>query len=351
MKYGGHGNASPNKTEIDFCKEIQNPNTITADNANTKYKDSTHEDVTSYLTCAAKSGSVDICQKLIDNGANVNFQDNTGKTALMHAAMSGSVVICKILIDNGANVNARDNTGKTALMHMVQFPLSENEDNKIKCFNLLIENGASFDNTIVDEFKKSTFYMACENFMIEYVELLFSKGYEMSENDKNVLFSVIGNFAFKIIPKMNKIEKLKKFLIFLLDHGASATGTTKHNPIEFATDHKLTEIADLLKHKPILDSLERAEFEVKNSDGTVSIEESIKKSKEKLRDLEKQLGINDKSINEIEGDYLKKIKSFIKAYILLKGGKRIKNKRSNKNKRSQNTKSRKFRKTRHRSRV
>jgi ankyrin repeat protein len=313
MKYGGSGDMEElistrttrtTRTKL-FCDTI-------TENAN-KQNDETKEN---FLMCAAKNGLFDICQKLIDNGAEVNIQDNEGKTALMHAVENSTIT---------------------------------NKDDIIRCFKLLIEKGASFDNSLVNKRGESTFQMACESLMIECVELLFSKGYKMSENDKNVLFAVIGNFYIKYqkineSKKLEKLEKLKIFLILLLDHGASTTGTTEQNPIDIARRYEMTEIVELLEHKPILDSLERAEFE-KKENKSLSIEES----KEKLREIEKELEINDKSIDEIKGEYLRKIKSFIKAYILLKGGKKFK--KNSKNKRSQKTKTRNFRKTRHRSRV
>lgn len=65
--------------------------------------------------------SKELCQLLIDNGADVNFPNNEEDkmTPLMLAVENGADDICKLLLDNGANINAQDHHGYTALMRAV----------------------------------------------------------------------------------------------------------------------------------------------------------------------------------------------------------------------------------------
>ena len=56
-----------------------------------------------------------IVQYLIKKGANVNLQDNEGKTALLWAA-SNSLPNSKILVANGADVNIAANDGMTPFL-------------------------------------------------------------------------------------------------------------------------------------------------------------------------------------------------------------------------------------------
>ena len=49
---------------------------------------------------------------LIKNGADVNYRNNRGQTALMH---STNPEITKLLLDNNADINIVDNFGNTAL--------------------------------------------------------------------------------------------------------------------------------------------------------------------------------------------------------------------------------------------
>lgn len=49
-------------------------------------------------------------------GADVNYQNGDGRSALMRAAKRDRKDVVQVLIDNGADVNLTDNKGKTALM-------------------------------------------------------------------------------------------------------------------------------------------------------------------------------------------------------------------------------------------
>ena len=66
--------------------------------------------------CRAKTA----LRLLLENGADVNFRDLHGKTALMHACERCSVEMARILIDHGADLNAQCQLArKTALMYAV----------------------------------------------------------------------------------------------------------------------------------------------------------------------------------------------------------------------------------------
>ena len=54
----------------------------------------------------------DIARMLIDAGANVNIQSNGGSTALHECAWHNNLEIARMLIDAGADVNIRNNDGK-----------------------------------------------------------------------------------------------------------------------------------------------------------------------------------------------------------------------------------------------
>ena len=56
----------------------------------------------------AQFGVPAIMKILIERGANINLQDNEGKTALSVSAEFGDTKLAKLLIENGANVNLAD---------------------------------------------------------------------------------------------------------------------------------------------------------------------------------------------------------------------------------------------------
>lgn len=70
--------------------------------------------VTPVIT-AAGCGSKHILEYLIAKGANLNYQNSKGETALIRAAANGRIDNVKLLIDNKANKSLKDKDGHTAL--------------------------------------------------------------------------------------------------------------------------------------------------------------------------------------------------------------------------------------------
>ncbi|XP_055309910.1 uncharacterized protein LOC129573444 [Sitodiplosis mosellana] len=55
---------------------------------------------------AAETGDAKEARKLIDNGADVNIENNVKQTPLHYAAMKSHTDVAKLLIDNGAKVDS-----------------------------------------------------------------------------------------------------------------------------------------------------------------------------------------------------------------------------------------------------
>lgn len=87
------------------------------------------------LTAAAEAGDVDLVQKLLADGADVNSHDGDGWTALMSATAAGHRQIVELLLSAGADVNAKTNFGLTALM-------SAAGSGRTEVVELLVEKGA-----------------------------------------------------------------------------------------------------------------------------------------------------------------------------------------------------------------
>ncbi|WP_239649374.1 ankyrin repeat domain-containing protein, partial [Brachyspira hyodysenteriae] len=68
------------------------------------------------ITAAVYSTNEVFLQKLIDNGANVNYKTYDNKTALIEAADYNNINAVKVLIKNNADVNVQNKYGMTALM-------------------------------------------------------------------------------------------------------------------------------------------------------------------------------------------------------------------------------------------
>lgn len=66
------------------------------------------------LQVAIENKHDQVASALLDHGANVNYQDGAGVTALMKACQNSDEVAIKLLLSHGADKSAKDMTGGTA---------------------------------------------------------------------------------------------------------------------------------------------------------------------------------------------------------------------------------------------
>ena len=65
---------------------------------------------------ASRSGHEEVCQFLLEQGADVNAQTRSGKVSSLHrAAYSGHVTVVKLLIKYGADLRLCDSDGQIPL--------------------------------------------------------------------------------------------------------------------------------------------------------------------------------------------------------------------------------------------
>jgi len=102
-------------------------------------------DMVNALMNASLYGHIDIVNSLIEEGANINLQDEYRKTALMHASEEGHIDIVNALIEAGANINLQNNEGETALMYAASNNDLTMVNALIDIVNALIEAGANIN--------------------------------------------------------------------------------------------------------------------------------------------------------------------------------------------------------------
>lgn len=123
--------------------------------------------VQSLRTAGEKSEVPKVMSILIDAGADVNKQDQTGFTVLMAAAFEGYNQLVDILLRSGAEINASMESGRTALTLAVSMGHTET-------VRLLIEAGADLET--IDKSGNTPLMIAKSKGFEEIVELLKEAG-------------------------------------------------------------------------------------------------------------------------------------------------------------------------------
>jgi ankyrin repeat protein len=82
--------------------------------ADLEYKAGNADDQTA-LTLAAKSGSRNIMEYLLDKGTKINYQDANGETALMIASKNGFAECVNVLLNHKPDMSLKNKQGQTAL--------------------------------------------------------------------------------------------------------------------------------------------------------------------------------------------------------------------------------------------
>jgi ankyrin repeat protein len=99
--------------------------------------------------CDQGRADVDLVQRLLELGANVNQAERDGSTALHGAAWFYNHRLCELLLARGANVNAQDELGRSPLHELTRstygrsaFFETDREADILKTADVLVAKGA-----------------------------------------------------------------------------------------------------------------------------------------------------------------------------------------------------------------
>ncbi len=130
-------------------------------------------------------------QEYINNGGNINAQDNNGNTLLMFASINKSPEILKYLVEQGADVNLSNHNGTTALMLTA-------ENNCVDSLKFLLDNNAN--KNAQDKQGDTSFMYAVRKDNVEVVQVLdeYNADATITNNKgENILFAAVDNNSKK----------------------------------------------------------------------------------------------------------------------------------------------------------
>ena len=121
----------------------------------------------------AESGiNFNLLDSIIKMGADVNWADRLGYTALMAACKYGHDKMCSRLIELGAHVNAKEPDDLATALH---YACERSHDN-VKCVETLLENGADIGARA--KYDVSVLHFAVESCYLNIVKKLLSIGFD-----------------------------------------------------------------------------------------------------------------------------------------------------------------------------
>lgn len=180
------------------------------------------------LHIAARNGSKNVAEVLIERGAKVGAKDNEGRTPLHLASENGHAPVIDLLIANRAQVNSRDKMGRTPLHHAA-LGIRGSEAALV-----LISKRAGVDAQ--DKKGWTPLYLACLNNLPKMAELLINKGARVNPaSGPSPLMGAVRDGHIRVVR-------------VLLDYKAQVHGPAKarQTPLHVAAEKNYPDIAKLL---------------------------------------------------------------------------------------------------------
>ena len=126
----------------------------------------------------------DLCETLIENGADLTVKGSTGLTALSAASVNGLTDLAKIMLDKGADIEAQSPNGSTPLMLAI---LNNHPDT----VGMLIRQGANLHARNNDS--NTPLMYAANRGNAQIVRMLLDKNVNL--DDKNIYGNTAADFA------------------------------------------------------------------------------------------------------------------------------------------------------------
>lgn len=132
---------------------------------------------TQRLLGASLEGDIAVAKKAVEQGVDIDIQDQSGRTPLMLAAYNGHSDMIRYLLEKGADLSESDNQGRTPLIFASSGPYPET-------VKLLLENDADPNKTDKAEGWSALMWAAAEG-NEQVVRVLLEHGADPTLRDKD----------------------------------------------------------------------------------------------------------------------------------------------------------------------
>lgn len=178
---------------------------------------------------------IDIVRELLNSGADINAQDEQGRTAIMIATYANDAEMVKVLIDEGADVDIQDD--------MLNNPfLYAGAEGYMDILKLMIAAGA--DPKITNRYGGVALIPASEHGYVEVVEELLTN----TKTDVNHVNNLGWTALLEAIILNDGSEKQQQTIRLLIEYGADVNLADKDgvSPLQHAREKGFKEIEGIL---------------------------------------------------------------------------------------------------------
>lgn len=173
---------------------------------------------------------------LVKQGANLNSQDNDGRTPTMVATYNNDIATAKVLIEAGADVNIRDKMSNNPFLYA-------GAEGYLEILKLTVEHGA--DPSLLNRFGGTALIPAGEHGHVEVIQYLLQN----TKIDINHVNNPGWTALLEAIVLNTGGPRQQQSVQILVDHGADVNIADKNGvtPLQHARAKGFTVIVEILE--------------------------------------------------------------------------------------------------------
>lgn len=187
------------------------------------------------LVTAAENGETVKVKQLLSEGANINTQDDQGRTPVMAATYKNRVETVRALIEAGADINKQDNMKNNPFLYA-------GAEGYLEILKLV--NAANPDLSLRNRYGGNALIPACEHGYVDVVRYLLTN----TKIDPNHINNLGWTGLLEAIILNNGGETQQQVVRLLIEHRADVNIADKEGvtPLSHARSRGFTEIEKLL---------------------------------------------------------------------------------------------------------